>query len=96
MKWSNQRIVFGKPLNSQPVIRAKLAKMIQMTEACQSYLESITFQMNMMDYGQQSKLLGGPIGLLKSYATQCAGVVASEAVNICEEPSEHISWSFCS
>lgn len=34
-KWSNQRIVFGKPLNSQPVIRAKLARMISVTEACQ-------------------------------------------------------------
>lgn len=82
MKWSNQRIVFGKPLNSQPVIRQKLAKMISMTEACQAYLEQITYQMNNMDYGKQTKLLGGPIGLLKSYATQCAGVIASEAVNV--------------
>ena len=82
LKWSHQRIVFGKPLISQPVIRQKLAKMISLTEACQSWLESITYQMNSMTYEQQSKLLGGPIGLLKSYATRCAHDIADEAVNI--------------
>ncbi|KIV77618.1 hypothetical protein PV11_09406 [Exophiala sideris] len=82
LKWTHQRVVFGKPLISQPVIRQKLAKMISLTEACQSWLESITYQMNQMDYAQQSKLLGGPIGLLKSYATRCAHDVADDAVNI--------------
>jgi alkylation response protein AidB-like acyl-CoA dehydrogenase len=82
LKWCNQRIVFGKKLNAQPVIRQKLAKMISLTEACQSWLESITFQMNNMSYAQQNKLLGGPIGLLKSYATRCAHDVADDAVNI--------------
>src|ERR1700761_7589416 len=82
LKWSNQRLVFGKPLVSQPVIRQKLAKMISLTEACQSWLESITFQMTNMSYAQQNKLLGGPIGLLKSYATRCAHDVADDAVNI--------------
>ncbi|KIW72249.1 hypothetical protein PV04_00457 [Phialophora macrospora] len=82
LKWSNQRLVFGKPLISQPVIRQKLAKMISLTEACQSWLESITFQMTNMSYAQQNKLLGGPIGLLKSYATRCAHDVADDAVNI--------------
>ncbi|KAL2405915.1 Acyl-CoA dehydrogenase apdG [Exophiala dermatitidis] len=82
LKWSHQRIVFGKPLVHQPVIRQKLAKMISLTEACQSWLETITFQMCNMDYSQQSKLLGGPIGLLKSYATRCAHDVADDAVNI--------------
>ncbi|KAI1613971.1 acyl-CoA dehydrogenase [Exophiala viscosa] len=82
LKWTHQRVVFGKPLITQPVIRLKLAKMISLTEACQSWLESITYQMNQMDYAQQSKLLGGPIGLLKSYATRCAHDVADDAVNI--------------
>lgn len=81
-KWANQRIVFGKKLNQQPVIRAKLARMISLTEACQAQLEIITYQMCNMDYGQQSKLLGGPIGLLKSYATRCAHEIADDAVNI--------------
>lgn len=82
LKWSSQRIVFGKPLISQPVIRQKLAKMISLVEACQSWLETITYQMCNMDYAQQSKALGGPIGLLKSYATRCAHDIADDAVNI--------------
>jgi len=82
LKWSNQRMVFGKRLVEQPVIRQKLARMISLTEACQSWLESITYQMNHMSYELQSKNLGGPIGLLKSFATKCAGEVASEGMNI--------------
>jgi alkylation response protein AidB-like acyl-CoA dehydrogenase len=44
MKWANQRVVFGKKLNEQPVIRAKLAKMIAHCEANQAWAESITYQ----------------------------------------------------
>ncbi|KAI9729110.1 MAG: hypothetical protein M1828_000195 [Chrysothrix sp. TS-e1954] len=82
LKWSHQRIVAGKPLTAQPIIRAKLARMIQLCEATQSWLESITYQMNSMSYARQSKLLGGPIGLLKSYATRCAHEIADDATNI--------------
>ena len=46
LKWSNQRIVFGKPLNSQAVIRAKLANMIARVEAAQNWMEMVTDQMN--------------------------------------------------
>lgn len=46
IRWSTQRIVFGKPLTSQAVIRAKLASMISRVEACQNWLESVTYQMN--------------------------------------------------
>ena len=56
--------------------------MISLTEASQSWLESITHQMNHLTYDQQSKLLSGPIGLLKSYATRCAHEIADDAVNI--------------
>ena len=45
-RWTNQRIAFGKPLNSQAVIRARLASMIERAEACQSWVENITYQMN--------------------------------------------------
>ncbi|OAX81859.1 hypothetical protein ACJ72_03796 [Emergomyces africanus] len=82
LKWANQRLVFGKPLISQPVIRQKLAKMISLVEASQSWLETITYQMCNMSYEEQSKNLGGPIGLLKSFATRCAHEIADEAVNI--------------
>ena len=46
LKWSNQRIVFGKPLNAQAVIRAKLANMIARVESAQNWLEMVTHQMN--------------------------------------------------
>jgi alkylation response protein AidB-like acyl-CoA dehydrogenase len=82
IKWANQRIIFGKRLVDEPVVRQKLAKCIQLCETSQAWLENITFQMNHMSYKQQSKHLGGPIGLLKTYATRCAHEIADEAVNI--------------
>ncbi|OLN86369.1 Very long-chain specific acyl-CoA dehydrogenase, mitochondrial [Colletotrichum chlorophyti] len=80
--WANQRLVFGKKLIDQPVIRQKLAKMIALTEANQSWLETITYQMNQMPYKEQAKHLGGPIGLLKMSATRAAHEIADEAVQI--------------
>jgi alkylation response protein AidB-like acyl-CoA dehydrogenase len=82
LKWCNQRIVFGKRLIEQPVIRQKLARMISLTESNQAWLESIAYQMNNMTYTEQSKNLGGPIGLLKSHVTRCAGEIAEQATNI--------------
>lgn len=82
MKWSHQRLVFGKPLITQPVIRAKLAKMISHVEANQAWLENITYQMCNMSYAEQAKHLSGPIGLLKSFATRSAHEIADEGVNI--------------
>lgn len=60
----------------------RLAKMISHVEANQAWLEQIAYQMCHMSYAQQSKLLGGPIGLLKSFATRSAHEIADEAVNI--------------
>ncbi|KAF2177396.1 acyl-CoA dehydrogenase family protein [Zopfia rhizophila CBS 207.26] len=82
LKWCNQRIVFGKKLIEQPAIRQKLAKMISHVEANQAWLEQIAYQMSHMSYAQQSKHLGGPIGLLKSFSTRSAHEIADEAVNI--------------
>jgi len=41
-KWAKQRIVFGKALIEQPVIREKLARMCASIEANANWLESIT------------------------------------------------------
>lgn len=82
LKWTHQRIVFGKPLISQPVIRQKLARMISLVEANQAWLEQIVHQMNHLGYDQQSQLLSGPIGLLKTFATRSAHEVADDAMNI--------------
>lgn len=82
LKWSHQRMVFGKPLISQPVIRQKLAKMIQWTEATQAWTESITYQMCNMPYDEQSKHLSGPIGLLKVFCTRAGHEIADESIGI--------------
>ncbi|PWY68404.1 acyl-CoA dehydrogenase NM domain-like protein [Aspergillus heteromorphus CBS 117.55] len=82
LKWCNQRIVFGKKLVEQPVMRQKLARMISLCESNQAWLESIAYQMCNMTYAQQSVHLGGPIGLLKSHATHSAQEIADLATNI--------------
>ncbi|KAF7374934.1 Acyl-CoA dehydrogenase [Mycena sanguinolenta] len=82
MKWATQRKVFGKPLVSQPVIRAKLAAMISRVESAQAWLESITYQMCHMDYKQQSTHLAGQIAFVKMYATRTAQETAADAVQI--------------
>ncbi|KAI0690637.1 peroxisomal acyl-CoA-dehydrogenase [Cytidiella melzeri] len=82
LKWTNQRKAFGKPLNSQAVIRSKLAAMIARAESVQSWLENITYQMNNMNYKEQAQYLAGPIGLLKMHATRCAQDTARDAVQI--------------
>ncbi|KAI9930551.1 hypothetical protein ASPWEDRAFT_132041 [Aspergillus wentii DTO 134E9] len=82
MKWCNQRIVFGKRLIEQPVMRQKLAHMISLCEANQAWLESIAYQMCNMTYAEQAANLGGPIGLLKSHATRAAQEIADQATNI--------------
>lgn len=82
LKWAHQRLVFGKRLIDQPVIRQKLAKMIALTEAHQSWLETITYQMCNMPYSEQAKHLAGPIGLLKMSSTRAAHEIADESVQI--------------
>ncbi len=82
LKWAHQRLVFGKRLIDQPVIRQKLAKMIALCESHQSWLETITYQMCNMAYSEQAKHLGGPIALLKMSVTRAAHEIADEAVQI--------------
>ncbi|KAF8656808.1 hypothetical protein AX16_002358 [Volvariella volvacea WC 439] len=82
MKWAAQRKVFGKPLNSQAVVRAKLANMIARVESSQAWLENVTYQMTLMNYKQQSDKLAGQIAFLKKYCTETAQETARDAVQI--------------
>lgn len=82
LKWANQRKVFGKPLSSQAVIRAKLAQMIARCESAQAWLENITYQMTHMNYKQQSTYLAGQIAFLKAFATSTAQKTAEDATQI--------------
>lgn len=82
LKWTSQRKAFGKPLNSQAVIRSKLAAMISRVESVQNWLENLTYQMNNMSYKEQASKLAGPIGLLKMRATHSAQETATDAVQV--------------
>ncbi|CCM03970.1 uncharacterized protein FIBRA_06126 [Fibroporia radiculosa] len=82
LKWVNQRMVFGKPLSSQAVVRSKLANMIARVEACQNWLESVTHQMNNMSYEDQSDKLAGQIGLLKQFVTRAGRETAEDATQL--------------
>jgi alkylation response protein AidB-like acyl-CoA dehydrogenase len=82
LQWTSQRKAFGKPLNSQAVIRNKIAGMISRAESVQHWLENITYQMCNMSYKQQSSKLAGQIAFLKSYSTACAQDTARDAVQV--------------
>jgi len=82
LKWANQRVVFGKPLMDQAVVRSKLAAMIARTETAQAWLESITLQMCKLKYKDQAEHLAGPIGLLKMFCTRSAQETAADAVQV--------------
>ncbi|CAO3652770.1 unnamed protein product [Mucor hiemalis] len=81
-KWANQRKVFGKRLIDQPVIRNKLAKMISKLESVHAWIENLTFQMNNMNYNEQSDKLAGPIALCKYEATRMMHDISDDACQI--------------
>lgn len=101
-RWATQRKVFGKPLISQAVIRAKLAGMIARTESVQAWLENVTYQMCNMQYKEQAQKLAGQIAFLKMYSTRSAQQTAEDAVQIFGGRGvtqsgmgkfiEHVSW----
>ena len=81
-KWAHQRMVFGKALIEQPVIRNKLAHMAAQVEAVQNWIENVTHQMNRMSHAEQAANLAGPIALLKLQSTRVSQFVMDEACQI--------------
>ncbi|PRP88756.1 hypothetical protein PROFUN_00224 [Planoprotostelium fungivorum] len=82
IKWANQRLVFGKKLTSQAIIRFKIANMASKIEACQHWLDNITYQMTNMKYSEQALRLAGPIALLKFLSTRVSTEVSDDACQI--------------
>lgn len=82
VKWANQRKAFGKPLIAQPVIRQKLAAMIAKVESVYAWLESLTYQMTILPYDEQSAKLAGTMSLLKYHSTRCAWDIADDSVQL--------------
>jgi hypothetical protein len=62
--------VFGKPLTNLAVIRSKLAAMISKVEAGQSWLETITYQMNNVGFRSIALYSHSPIAFQMNYAEQ--------------------------
>jgi alkylation response protein AidB-like acyl-CoA dehydrogenase len=81
-QYANKRMVFGKKLIEQPVIRNKLAHMIRQVEATQAWLEKVLYQVKTLPTEVQPLRLGGPIALLKAQATQTFEYCAREASQI--------------
>eukprot|EP00457_Paulinella_chromatophora_P006096 gb/GEZN01006114.1/.p1 GENE.gb/GEZN01006114.1/~~gb/GEZN01006114.1/.p1 ORF type:complete len:526 (+),score=70.54 gb/GEZN01006114.1/:34-1611(+) len=82
IKWVMQRRAFGKSLMDQPVVRGKLADMLSRLEACQTLLESVTYQMNSMSYEKQNAKLAGPICLLKLECARMNEVLTNDAAQL--------------
>jgi acyl-CoA dehydrogenase len=74
--WARQRVVFGKPLIEQQVIRHKLVDMAMRINATQAYLEALAWRV------QQGESPVADIAMLKNQATQAMAFCASEAVQI--------------
>ena len=76
ISWARQRVVFGKPLIEQQVIRHKIVDMAMRINATQAYLESLAWRV------QQGESPVAEIAMLKNQATQTMAFCASEAVQI--------------
>ena len=82
MLWANQRKAFGKPLNGQAVVRAKLAHNISAVESVSHWLDAITYNMTKMSAKQINNDLAGQIAFLKSWSTRVSHDVADNAVQV--------------
>ncbi|THU77719.1 acyl-CoA dehydrogenase NM domain-like protein [Dendrothele bispora CBS 962.96] len=85
-KWVSLRSTFSRPLSSQPVIRAKLARMVARVESAQGWLEAVSFQMDEFAKGRGDdkglEALAGTIALLKAHVTRDAQATAADAAQI--------------
>jgi alkylation response protein AidB-like acyl-CoA dehydrogenase/predicted heme/steroid binding protein len=81
-RWAIGRKAFGKRLIDQPVIRYKLAEMSAAVECLDSWLESITYQMNTMDMMEQYTNLSAPIALCKFLFTRQGVMLGDNACQI--------------
>ncbi|CAO1627632.1 unnamed protein product [Parajaminaea phylloscopi] len=65
---AKRRIVFGKPLIEQPVVRHKLAQCAREVEALQSWCETLTYEQSQLTTEQSNVATGGRCALLKAHA----------------------------
>jgi len=80
--YARKRRTFGKRLIEHQVIQHKIGEMGRMCEALQAWIESTTFQLQIMSKEEQNQKLGGHIALLKLNATRVCQFCASEATQV--------------
>ncbi|GAA5830888.1 hypothetical protein JCM5353_002636, partial [Sporobolomyces roseus] len=81
-KWAHLREVQGKRLIDNAVVRQKFAHIIAKIDSGQAWLEQITLQMCTMSYAEQSKLLAGPVALLKTFLSVSGQQISDDCVQI--------------
>jgi alkylation response protein AidB-like acyl-CoA dehydrogenase len=82
IKYAIKRRTFGKPLIQHQVIRHKLAEMASRVESTWSWLESITYQLTIMDRKTASYQLSGSVALIKAQSSRVLEYCAREAQQI--------------
>ncbi|KAL9949184.1 Isobutyryl-CoA dehydrogenase, mitochondrial [Verticillium nonalfalfae] len=82
ISYSLSRETFGKKLVEHPVIRFKFANMSRETEALQSWIESLIYQLSQLAPAEADLLLAGTTAQLKAHSGIVLEHVVREAVQI--------------
>ena len=69
IRYSVKRKTFGKELNQHQAVRMRIAEMVRDVESCQAWLDSITYQLNVLEVRRAANVLGDTIGSLKVQAS---------------------------
>jgi len=80
--YSHKRKTFNNRLVDNQIIRAKLGNMARQIESTYNWLESVTYQLNVLPHEISRDALASPISLLKVQTSQCLDYCAKEAVQI--------------
>lgn len=82
ISYASSRETFGKKLIDHPVIRFKLAHMARETEALQSWIETLIFQLNSLSAADAELLIAGQIAQLKAHSGIVLQNVVRDAIQI--------------
>ncbi|KAL5320425.1 hypothetical protein ACEPPN_011229 [Leptodophora sp. 'Broadleaf-Isolate-01'] len=82
ISYASSRETFGKKLIEHPVIRFKLAHMARETEALQSWIETLIFQLDSLSAADAELILAGQIAQLKAHSGIVLQNVVRDAIQI--------------
>ncbi|KPM42946.1 hypothetical protein AK830_g3622 [Neonectria ditissima] len=82
LRYALSRETFGKKLTDHAVIRFKFANMSRETEALQSWIESLIYQLSQLSHAEGEFLLAGTTAQLKAHAGIVLEHVVRDAIQI--------------